>query len=107
MDGLISELDRALADAAAARIVIADTETEMAVIEASITLTTSGPNETARKAAVTLALRDDGGYQSFAAAVREARASLYSAERRQTIAKQRIYLLRAAVALLDGPPAEQ
>jgi hypothetical protein len=102
-----TDLDDALADAAAARIVIADTETEMAVIEASITLGTSGPNETARKAAVTLALREDAGDQSFATAVREARVSLYSAERRQVVAKQRIYLLRAALALVDVPNADQ
>jgi hypothetical protein len=96
-----TELDHALT--AVGRIVIADTKTEMAVIEASITLTTSGPNETARKAAVTLALHEDAGYQSFAAAVREARANLYSAERRQTVAKQRISLLRAALALVGVP----
>ena len=100
LDSLIADLDAALADASTARLVIADAEVEMAVIEASVTLGTTGPNETARKAAVTLALRDEPGYQTLAATAREARAGLYTAERRCAVTKQRIALVRAALALL-------
>ena len=105
LDTLISELGDALADADAARRVIADAETEMEMIAASLTLATEGRNdEMERKARLALALRADAGYRSLAQTVRHARASLLPAERRATLVRQRIALVRAALALLghDG-----
>ncbi len=97
LDSLISDLDTAIADADAARQVIADAESEMAIIEASVTLGIEGRNEALRKALIVLALRDDAGFQALAATAREARASLRAAERRLVIIKQRIGLVWAAV----------
>ena len=57
LDTLISDLDAALAEQHAARLVIADAELEMALIEASLTLSTNGGNAETRKATVFLALR--------------------------------------------------
>ena len=102
LDSLIAELDAALADANAARLVITDAETEIEMITASVTLDTTGPNETARKAAITLALRDDPEYQTHAQAARHARAGLLDAERRAAVVRQRIALVRAALALLTN-----
>ena len=99
LDTLIADLDAALADANAARLVITDAEMEMELIAASVTLDTTGPNDTARKAAITLALRDDPAYQTHAQAARHARAGLLDAERRAVVVKQRITLVRAALAL--------
>jgi hypothetical protein len=102
LDDLIITLDSAITDAATARMVILDAESEMEVIAASIALGIAGTNEAARKAALTLALRGDAGYQVHAQAVRHARASLFTAERRIAVTKARIGLVRAALALLAG-----
>jgi hypothetical protein len=103
LDSLISDLDAAIGDQYAARAVLADAELEMSVIEASITLDTTGPNETARKAAVTLALRQDPGYAELARTAREARTALHDADRRYQVIKARCGLVRAALALLTAP----
>lgn len=100
LDTLIGELDSALADTNAARLVISDAEMEMELIAASITLMAGGKNEAERKARLALALREDAGYQHFAATARAARASLFGAERRAAVLKQRIALVRHALGLL-------
>lgn len=105
LDTLIADLDGALADAAAARLVITDAETEMELIAASLTLETEGKNEAERRARLTLALRDEPGYQHFAATARAARSGLFTAERRAAVVRQRIALVRAALALLAAPGA--
>ena len=102
LDAFIDELDAAHADASAARLVVSDAEAEMAIIEASLTLDIEGKNETERKARLVLALRDDGGYQELARTARHARATLLDAERRVAVVKQRIGLMRAALALVAG-----
>ena len=102
LDTLITDLDAALAEQHAARLVIADAELEMALIEASLTLSTNGGNAETRKASVLLALKADPAYQAHAAAVRSARAGLFTAERKATITKERIRLVRAALALMTG-----
>src|SRR5439155_11953634 len=103
LDDVIAVLDAALADQCAARVVIADAETELAIIEASHMLAVTGGNEASRKAALTLALRDDAAYQQLARTVRDARAAYHEAERRCVVAKERCRLLRAALALVaDG-----
>lgn len=105
LDAMIAHLDAAIGDANAARLVMFDTETEMAVIEASVTLATTGANAAARKAAMLLALRDDAAYQTFAAAVRDARVNLFHAERTIAVVKQRIGLMPAAVLLHTDEPS--
>lgn len=102
LDSLIADLDAALADANAARLVIADAEMEMELISASATLDTAGPNETVRKAQAAVWRSQDPAYQTHAQAARHARAGLLDAERRAAIVKQRIALVRAALALLAG-----
>jgi hypothetical protein len=101
LDSIIRDLDAALADAAQARITLADTELEMAVIEASLVLDITGSNETQRKAALTLRLREDGPYQEMSRIARDARTAIWDAERRAEVAKQRCRMLRAALALYD------
>lgn len=103
LDSFIAELDDIMRDQAAARLVIGDAESEQAIIEASLTLTTDGKNEAARKAALTLALAEDAGYQRLAAVVREARAALFDADRRLSVVKARMALVRAALALHVQP----
>ncbi len=103
LDDLIAALDEALANQTAARLVIADAELEMSIIEASVTLTVEGRNETERKARLTLALAEDAGYRTHAQAARDARLAMWEAERAIAVVKQRIGLVRAALALLaDG-----
>ena len=102
LDDLISSLDATLADQRTARLVLADAESEAAIIEASITLTVEGRNEQERRARLTLALRDDAGYQELTRVAREARASLYDCERRLAVLKARVGLVRAAIALHIG-----
>ena len=102
LDTLISDLDAALAEQHAARLVIADAELEMALIEASATLSTNGSNTETRKASVLLALKADPAHQTHAQAVRSARAGLFTAERTATITKERLRLVRAALALLTN-----
>ena len=102
LDALIGELDSALADAGTARLVVSDAEAEMAIIEASLTLDIEGKNETERKARLVLALRDDGGYQELARTARDARTALFQAERRLTVTKARIGLVRTALAVIAG-----
>ena len=102
LDSLITELDSAIGDQNTARLVLADAELELSVIEASLTLTTEGKNEAERKARLVLALRDDGGYQTLASAAREARAAVHDTERRLTVIKERCRLVRAALALAAG-----
>jgi hypothetical protein len=100
LDTLITDLDDAMQDAATARTVIADTETELEIIAASYALGITGSNETARKAALVLALAVDEAHKVHSQTVRHARASLFTAERRIAIVKQRIGLVRAALALV-------
>ena len=106
LDTLISDLDATLADQAAARLAVADAAAEMAIIDASLALSIEGKNEAERKARLTLALRDDGGYQELCRVAREARAALHDADRRATVIKARMQLVRAALALLaTGTPS--
>ena len=56
LDSFITELSGAMEDATTARQVIADAESEQAIIEASISLDIEGKNETARKALLVLGL---------------------------------------------------
>ena len=100
LDTLIAELDAALAEQNTARLVVADAEMEMSLREASATLTIDGRNEAERKARLTLALRSDPAYQQLAQTARHARAGLLDAERRLTVIRQRIALVRAALTLL-------
>lgn len=102
LNTLIADLDAVLADQSAARLTIADAEAEMSLIEASLALTTEGKNESERKARLTLALRDDAGYQELARVARDSRAALYDADRRLAVIKERCRLVRAALALLTG-----
>src|SRR5436190_2135752 len=73
LDDLITLIDSVMQDQIAARVVLTDAEIEQAIIEAELTLTVEGKNETERKARLTLALRDDAAYQTHASAAREAR----------------------------------
>jgi hypothetical protein len=100
LDSLITELNDTLSEQITARIVIADAETEMSVLDASITLGTTGPNELARKAAITLTLHNDAGYQELARVARDARAMLFESERQLTVLKHRIGLVKSALALV-------
>lgn len=102
LDSLITDLDHALAEANTARLVISDAEGEQAIIEASVSLSIEGKNETARKALLTLALRDDLGYRELSRTSRDARTALLDAERRIAVLKERIRLVRAALALHIG-----
>jgi hypothetical protein len=101
LDTCITLLDGLLSEQEAARLVIVDAETEQAVIDASLTLTTEGRNEQERRARLTLALRADPTYQQLAAAVREARAVTFGTERRVTVLRARMTLIRAVLALLS------
>ena len=102
LETLITELDGALADQNAARLVVSDAESELAIIEASLTLDIEGRNEQERRARLTLALREDGGYQQLAQTARSARAAIHNAERRITVIKAHIGRVRAALALLTS-----
>ena len=97
LDDLISLIDSVIGDQCAARAVLADAEMEQAIIEAEHTLSVEGKNETERKARLTLTLRDDAAYQTHAAAAREARAALHQCDRRLTVAKLRVTLVKAAL----------
>ncbi len=105
-DDAITALDTALADAARARLAAQDAEQNMAIIEARTLLVTTGGNAETRKAALMLALAEDGAYQESARGARSARMALAGAERRAAGAKERGRLLRAALALAAGTPAE-
>lgn len=100
LDTLISELDGALRDAATARMVIADTDTELEIIAASYALRVKGTSAAARQAAVVLALALDDGHKVHLQTIRHARAALFTAERRSAIITARIGLVRAALALI-------
>ena len=100
LDTLIAQLDAALTEANTARLVIGDAETEMEMRAASAALLVEARNEAERKARLTLALGEDAGYQQLATTVRHARASLLTAERTASITKQRMALVKAALALL-------
>ena len=64
-DSLISHVDAVLADQTAARLAIAEAEAEMTIIEASLTFTIEGQNESERKARLALALQADPGHQEL------------------------------------------
>ena len=99
IDDLIAALNGALSDQASARLVIADAESEQAIIEASLTLTIEGRNEAERRARLLLALRDDAVYQELGRTLRYARAALWQAERTFTVTKHRLRLVHAAMSV--------
>jgi len=94
----IAALDTAVADAAAARAAIARLAEEIDLTESRATLAATGNNAEARKVAVTLALAEDAGYQTFLARSREGRQRLAEAERRVIVLKERCRLFRSAMA---------
>ncbi len=97
LDDLITLIDGVMQEQPAARAALADAEVEQAIIEAEHALSVEGKNETERRARLTLALRDDEVFQTHCAAARSARAALHDCERRLTIAKLRVTLVRAAL----------
>jgi hypothetical protein len=64
-DSAITDLDAATRDAATARLTLYDAEVDMSVIEARAVLAVNGSNAEQRKAAVTLALHEDGDWQDL------------------------------------------
>jgi hypothetical protein len=102
LDTLITELAAIVAEQGAARAVLADTESELAVIEASLSLSIEGRNEQERKARLVLALHEDAGFQELTRIVREARASIHQTEGRMLVTKERCRLVRAALELVGA-----
>lgn len=101
-DQAIRELDAALGDAASARLALGDIEGSLNVLEAQATLDAVGTNAEQRKAAATLALRDNPDWQDLSQRARDARAGLLDAERRAAVSKERCRFLRAALGEADG-----
>ena len=97
-----SYMDAALADAASARRELADAEREADLLEARALLSITGANAETRKAALAVALSESITYQDITAEVRALRERLTDAERRAEIARQRVRLHRAAVAVALG-----
>jgi hypothetical protein len=99
LDDLITALGSAMAEQQAARTVIIDSEQEQAIIRASLALTLSAPPDAPRKAALTLACAADPGYQELSRVIREARAGVFTADRRIAVVQARIELVKGAIAL--------
>src|SRR5581483_1802568 len=104
LDDLIALIDTVMQEQITARVVLADAELEQAIIEAEHTLNIEGRNDAERKARLTLALRDDVAYQTHASAAREARGMLHDCERRLTVARLRVTLIRVALQHDLGEP---
>lgn len=100
LDGLIDQLADILAEQDAARIVLVDTEAELAIREASAALNVLGGNAESRKAAVVFMLRDDPAYQQLRTAAGEARATIHRCDGRYRVLREQIELVHAALALL-------
>lgn len=104
-DTLVGLIEAAMHDMEAARATVAETDVQMEVLHASATLAAPGGNEAVRRAAVVLQLRDDPEYQTHAQTNRAARAELHASERRLTVAKLRLSLVKAALmVLIPAPP---
>ncbi|MGH2588834.1 MAG: hypothetical protein ACRDJE_28250, partial [Dehalococcoidia bacterium] len=88
----IVDLDQALADLTAARIVIDAQSNVLDRVEASKVLSIEGPNAEARKARLTLELADDARYQAHLDGLRHARERLADADRRVAVARERCRL---------------
>ena len=99
-DTAISELDTALTDAARERGVIQEMGTEMALIEAHVSLSVEGKNEAERKARLTVHLARDKRYQDELGAARMWRTMKAESEHRAAVARERCRLIRAALALV-------
>lgn len=100
LDGLIDQLAETLAEQDAARIVLVDTEAELAIREASAALNVLGGNAESRKAAVVFMLREDPAYQQLRTAAREARAAIHRCDGRYRVLREQIELVHATLALL-------
>lgn len=98
-DECIADLDRALRDAAAARLDLDRVAQQLERLEARHALDLEGKNAEERKARLVLVLADDPQHQRAKLAHHQARRCLLDAERRITLAKERCRLLRAACAL--------
>ncbi len=101
-DSTIADLDRALADAAAARRDLLSVEAETELLEARAVLAVTGGNAETRKATVAVQLAESVAYQDLVAEAREARARLADAERRVLILRQRCHVHRAAIHVALG-----
>ena len=100
-DACIAELDRALRDAAEARLDLDALAVTLDRLEAGHALSIEGGNAESRKARLTLAMADDGRYERARLAQQDARRCLLDAERRAELARQRCRLLRAALSIAD------
>jgi hypothetical protein len=109
LDDLVGVIEAAMLDQEAARMTVMETDAELEVLSAEATLGAEGSNETLRKAAVVLALRNNPEYQQHLQTNRSARAELHAAERRLAIAKLRVQLVKSALLLLipQPPPHER
>ena len=96
-DSAIAELDAALTDAARERLIIHEAGTELALMEAQVSLTVEGRNEAERKARLTVALHENSEYEQARVRDRDARFRLADAERRVMVARERCRLLRCAL----------
>ncbi len=99
-EGCIHDLDRALADAAAARMVLDAATLTLERLEAGHVLSIEGGNAETRKARLTLTLADDARHEQTVRVIDQERTRLLDAERRVTLAKERCRLIRAALAII-------
>ena len=98
-DDAITDLDTALAEAAAARLALDQLHRTLERIEASAVLSIEGGNAETRKARLTLALAGDARHQQTVSSIEAERCRLLDAERRLQVSKERCRLLRASVSL--------
>lgn len=101
-ENALTELAAALSDAVTCRLACDTAARLLAEREAELLATVAGSNEAARKAALTLALRDDAIGHALTLQSSNHRATRETADARVTVAREELRLARAVLALAAG-----